>query len=109
TLADLVELKAPVIVPLRIREYDHFVVFRGLRGDRVYLTDPIAGNVTMKAGNFVAAWRDGVGMILISKKGLQPVDWQPESTVAGFVSQDMPRDIAQQRGLGFTPHGPREF
>jgi len=109
TLADLVELNAPAIVPIRTRTYDHFVVFRGVREDRVFLTDPIAGNTTMKAGNFVDAWRNGVGMILKSKKGLEPADWQPEATSQGYVSQDMVRSFLQAEGLGFVPRGKGEF
>lgn len=109
-LTDLVAFNAPVIVPIRTREYDHFVVFRGLRADRVYLSDPVAGNITMKASNFVAAWRDGVGMVLQSKRGLQPAAWQPDKSTQGFyVSQDQVRALAQQSGLGFVPKGPREF
>ena len=109
TLADLVELKAPAVVPIRVRAYDHFVVFRGLRDDRVFLTDPIVGNTTMKAGNFVDAWRNGVGMILKSKKGLTPADWQPEATSTGFVSEDMTRSLLHAEGLGFVPRRPGEF
>ena len=109
TLADLVELKAPAIVPIRIRGYDHFVVFRGVREDRVFLADPIMGNATMKAGNFVAIWRNGIGMILQSKKGLVPADWQPEATSTGFVSQDMTRSLLQAAGIGFVPYVKGQF
>lgn len=109
TLADLVELKSPAIVPIRTRTYDHFVVFRGVREDRVFLTDPIIGNTSMKAGNFVAAWRNGIGMILKSKKGLEPVDWQPEATTQGYVSQDMTRSLIHAEGIGFVPRVPGQF
>ncbi len=94
TLADLLELDAPVIVPIRTREYDHFVIFRGLRDDRVYLTDPVSGNMTMKATNFLAVWKDGVGMVLKSRQGLQPANWQPDHAGQGFyVSRDQVRSL----------------
>ena len=109
TLADLVELNAPAIVPIRTRTYDHFVVFRGVREDRVFLTDPIVGNTTMKAGNFVDAWRNGVGMILKSKTGLAPRDWRPVATGQGFVSEDMTRSLLFAEVMGFVPHHPGEF
>jgi predicted double-glycine peptidase len=54
-LADLLEL-APAIVPLQLAGYDHFVIFRGLRGDRVLLADPAWGNRTMPLERFEAAW-----------------------------------------------------
>jgi predicted double-glycine peptidase len=110
TLPDLVELDAPVIVPIRTREYDHFVVFRGLLGDRVYFTDPIVGNLTMKAANFTAVWHDGIGMVLKSSHGWQPQDWRPDKATQGFyVSQDQLRNLAQRGSIGFMPRGPGEF
>ena len=109
TLAELVELNLPAIVPIRTRSFDHFVVFRGLRDDRVFLADPIVGNSTMKAGNFVAAWRNGIGMILKSKEGRTPSDWQPGSTATGFVSQDMTRSYLQSAVIGFQPHVKGQF
>ena len=109
TLADLVDLKVPAIVPIRTRTFDHFVVFRGVREDRVFLADPIMGNSTMKAGNFVDAWRNGIGMVLKSKNGLVPADWQPEATTTGFVSQDMTRSFLQAAEIGFVPYVKGQF
>ena len=57
TLADLLE-RAPMIVPVRFKGYNHFVVFRGARGNRVLLADPAFGNYTMLAPNFEDAWLD---------------------------------------------------
>src|SRR5215207_1935135 len=42
-LADLVG-RAPVMTPVRLNGYNHFVVFRGLQDDRVLLADPAWGN-----------------------------------------------------------------
>jgi len=110
TLADLVELHAPAIVPIRTREFDHFVLFRGLRRDRVYLADPVAGNVTMKASNFTSVWHGGIGMVFKSNKGLKPTQWQPEESSQGsYVSQDMVRAMISAPGLGFVPKGAGEF
>ena len=57
TLADLVE-QAPIIVPVNFLGYNHFVVFRGMRGNRVLLADPAFGNRTMHVAKFEAAWLD---------------------------------------------------
>lgn len=108
-LHDLVELNEPAIIPIRLRQYDHFVVFRGLRDDRVFLTDPIVGNVTIKAGNFGPIWRDGMAMVLHSRFGDKPKNWQPEATTQGYVSQDMVRRLAAYEGLGFVPRPAGEF
>jgi uncharacterized protein len=57
TMKDLVE-KAPVLVPIHTNGYNHFVVFRGLRGNRVLLADPAWGNRTMMREDFEEAWLD---------------------------------------------------
>jgi predicted double-glycine peptidase len=56
-LKDLATL-APIIVPIKVHGYNHFVVFRGQRGDRVLLADPAYGNRTMSVDQFQAAWLD---------------------------------------------------
>ena len=55
TLADLIE-RAPIMVPVNFNGYNHFVVFRGMRGNRVLLADPAFGNRTMLAAKFEQAW-----------------------------------------------------
>lgn len=48
--------KAPLIVPITTNGYSHFVVFRGLRGDRALLADPAWGNRTMLISEFMERW-----------------------------------------------------
>ncbi|WP_228536331.1 C39 family peptidase [Noviherbaspirillum malthae] len=50
------EAKAPLLVPINVRGYNHFVVFRGTRGNRVLLADPAWGNRTMLKDEFEQAW-----------------------------------------------------
>jgi predicted double-glycine peptidase len=57
TLADLVE-QAPIMVPVNFDGYNHFVVFRGMRGNRVLLADPAFGNRTVLAAKFEERWLD---------------------------------------------------
>lgn len=55
SLEGLVE-RAPLIVPVNFNGYNHFVVFRGIRGNRVLLADPAWGNRTMLVKKFEKAW-----------------------------------------------------
>jgi predicted double-glycine peptidase len=57
TLDGLVK-KAPIIVPLNLLGYNHFVVFRGIKGNRVLLADPAWGNRTLLVEQFENAWID---------------------------------------------------
>jgi uncharacterized protein len=73
TLADLRQM-GPAIVRVHINVYDHFVVFRGIQGDRVLLADPAFGNRTMRIDEFVAAWRDQVAFFVSRLDGQAPPD-----------------------------------
>lgn len=55
SLDDLRE-RAPIIVPVSLRGYPHFVVFRGATANTVLLADPAFGNVTMSIDKFVHGW-----------------------------------------------------
>ncbi len=59
TLRDLVEI-GPAIVPVVLRGYNHFVIFRGIQGDRVLLADPAWGNRTMLAPEFLRIWQSRI-------------------------------------------------
>lgn len=65
TLKDLARLRGPVIVHLDKGIFQHFSVFRGIRGDRVYLADPIGGNVRMPVFQFADEWTGNVLIVWI--------------------------------------------
>jgi len=76
TLEDL-HGKAPILTPIHVKGYNHFVVFRGVRGNRVLLADPAWGNRTMLVSDFVDAWIDypemgRVGLAVVRADGSQP-------------------------------------
>jgi predicted double-glycine peptidase len=73
TLQDLIE-QAPILVPLSLHGYNHFVVFRGRQGDRVLLADPAWGNRTLRVEKFEQAWIDfpeigKVGFVVVRRDG----------------------------------------
>lgn len=55
TFDDLLQ-HAPVIVPINIYGYPHFVVFRGATTRSVLLADPAFGNVTLSRYRFNQYW-----------------------------------------------------
>ena len=76
TLDDLVE-RAPAMVPVELKGYKHFVVFRGIRSNRVLLADPAFGNRTLLLDRFEEAWLDypefgKVGFVVARADGLAP-------------------------------------
>jgi predicted double-glycine peptidase len=48
--------RAPAIVPVSFNGYNHFVVFRGIWGNRVLIADPAWGNRTLTTDEFEDAW-----------------------------------------------------
>jgi hypothetical protein len=89
TLDDLVE-RAPIMVPISSRGYNHFVVFRGARGNRILLADPAFGNQTMLAATFERAWLDypkfgQVGFVVERADGAAPPN-QLAPAPSDFVS-----------------------
>lgn len=56
-LEDLVS-KAPALVPIKTNGYNHFVVFRGIQGNRALLADPAWGNRTVLVEKFMQSWID---------------------------------------------------
>ena len=61
---DLVDFGKPVIIPIEPLGYKHFVVFRGIVGDRVYLSDPAFGNITMRFPHFLYVWKERVTLVV---------------------------------------------
>ena len=65
TPGDLPKLEGPVIVHLKRIQGQHFLVLRGVQGDRVFLADPAEGNVRMTLAKFADQW---TGAVLILGK-----------------------------------------
>ncbi len=64
SLEDLASQKSSVITPIHFKGFDHFVVVKGIVGDRVILADPGFGNVTMRTGRFMKIWKNGIVFII---------------------------------------------
>ena len=57
TMENLIAL-APVLIPINLDGYNHFVIFRGVAGKRVLVADPAWGNRVMKKDTFLQSWID---------------------------------------------------
>ena len=86
TYRQMTELKVPVIIRIKHRDQEHFVVFRGVVGDRVFLADPIRGNVRQSFESFMREWTDGVVLVVAKPDVVElpknsPLLIQPHSPV----------------------------
>ena len=77
-LDDLIQ-HAPLMVPVDALGYHHFVIFRGVMGNRVLLADPAWGNRTMTTDKFQRMWLDygepmgHVGFVIERADGGKPL------------------------------------
>jgi len=101
TLEDLLEFlevdRIPVLVPIKPFGYHHFVIVRGIRGNRVFLADPAVGNTTVTIARFLDIWVDGVGFVVTKRAvgkpslGKAPSDEElAQITAAGIPSRSTP-------------------
>ena len=67
----LSQARVPLVVPLKIKQYDHFVVYRGIADGRVYLADPIRGNVRPTIAEFCQQWQKNA-ILVVAKPGVMP-------------------------------------
>lgn len=68
SIDDLTALKQPGIIPIKIFNYRHFVVFKGITRGHVFLADPWRGNISFDLGEFQRIWYEHV-VFLISENG----------------------------------------
>ncbi|MGA2031632.1 MAG: cysteine peptidase family C39 domain-containing protein [Thermoguttaceae bacterium] len=68
TLEKLIAVRVPVIVCIKPGKQEHFVVLRGTLGDRVFLADPIRGNIRIALCEFGQQWVDQA-VLVVAKPG----------------------------------------
>jgi uncharacterized protein len=123
SLEDLAAL-APAIVPVKLHGYDHFVVFRGVRGDHVVLADPAFGRRVAAVREFERAWAIKVALVVVppaeapdgdeaGEGGAEPDDEatadedEPETDAsvdaASLVPARRPRDAAESEDDAVFP------
>ncbi len=90
----LLSLRKPVIIPIRIRGYDHFVVFRGVGGNRVFLADPALGHQRMLVVQFKKMWKGGIGLVI-----QRPEDAADEGDQTNFLEVDEEEVVFPQDNL----------
>ena len=64
SIEDLALEKTSVIVPIREKGFDHFVVLKGIVAGHVILGDPGFGNITMRVDRFRTLWKNGIVFVV---------------------------------------------
>ena len=97
SMEELANQKSAVIVPIRLKGFDHFVVVKGIVDGRVFLADPGFGNVTMKVDRFQKLWKNGIVFIVHPPDERMQVAKQINSS-----AKLLPDESVIMRNLGVT-------
>lgn len=68
SMSELGKAKIPLVVSVKVDGRDHFVVYRGTRGNCVFIADPIRGNYRMSTASFWRAW-NGKAIFVVTPEG----------------------------------------
>jgi hypothetical protein len=106
-LEKLAEEGLPAIVLLNDKGYRHFVVVKGLRGDRVLLGDPARGTRSMSRAQFDRLWASRVLFVVHNRRDVaqfnRTADWRtapPAPLEVGIQRQGLQNVVMPKRGPG---------
>lgn len=106
-LEKLAEEGLPAIVLLNDNGYRHFVVVKGLRGDRVLVGDPARGTRAMPRSQFERLWTSRVLFVVHNRREYaqfnRPADWRtapPAPLELGIQRQGLQNVVMPRHGPG---------
>jgi uncharacterized protein len=89
-IKDLEDFATPAILPVRIRGFDHFVVFRSIISERILLGDPAFGNITLTFNEFDKIWRSKIAFYVTN---IDQIDNMKSKLATNKPSQLTPEDM----------------
>ncbi|HMG01681.1 MAG TPA: C39 family peptidase [Edaphobacter sp.] len=95
SIEELVSQKTAVIVPIRLKGFDHFVVVRQITGGHVIVADPGFGNLTMRVDRFQSLWKEGIVFVVRPPNDLMLTEKRPS-----IASRTIPDPSIIQRRIG---------
>lgn len=109
TLDKLAEARVPAIALINDNGYHHFVVIKGLRGERVLIGDPANGTRAVARRAFEASWQSGLLFVIHNRMDAArfnlAADWRaaPQAPLTAGVSRDALSSVTMPK------HGPGDF
>lgn len=98
SVEDLARQKTSVIVPIRVKGFDHFVVIKGIDSGRVIVADPGFGNLTLRIDRFQEIWKNGIVFVVHP-----PEDRMFTGKTITVASRLVPDETAISREMAITP------
>lgn len=91
---DLLTLTTPCILPIKILNYRHFVVFRGIYQGHIFLADPWRGDISFTLDDFNKIWYDKVIFVVTApeqRPTLTALKLTHEDLI--FIDEDAAREV----------------
>ncbi len=100
----LTRINIPAIVLINSQGYRHFVVFKRLIDDKVYLGDPALGNRILSKEEFVDSWNGSIFVVIGKGFDRNTMLRQPAEalTARQFLHDMVPLTNAELLDFGFT-------
>jgi predicted double-glycine peptidase len=95
SIEELASQKTSVIVPIRLKGFDHFIVIRQIVDGRVIVADPGFGNLTMRVDRFQSLWKEGIVFVVHPPTDLMLTEKRPV-----MASRLVPDETMIQRRIG---------
>lgn len=98
-LDKLAQAGLPAIVLVADNGYRHFVVIKGVQGERVLLGDPAGGTRALSRQGFEAIWQNRLLFVIHGRPGRphfnEAADWRvaPQALLAEGIMRDSLRDV----------------
>lgn len=86
TLDDLEAFSIPAILPIRIKNLDHFVIFRKRLGNHILIGDPAFGNISLPADRFMEMWKSKIAFYVVTKEEKLLISKQEKITTKSALS-----------------------
>ena len=106
-LDKLLEARVPAVVLINENGYHHFVVIKGLTGDRVLIGDPAKGSRSLLRSEFDSLWVGGLLFVIHNRMAQarfnDPADWRsvPRAPLlAGRAQDSLPGSNLPKLGPG---------
>ena len=107
-LDKLQEAKLPAIVIINEKGYNHFVVVRGMRHNRILLGDPATGTRAVLRSEFDTMWKNRLLFVIHNKPDLAAFN-RPEDWLATTVAPLTSAGSSPLRLIGIPKSGPGDF
>ena len=110
-IEDLKTLNTPCIIPIKIFDYRHFVVFRGIYKGHIFLADPWRGDISFTLDEFYDKWYKKVIFVVSTKETEKVLTLlQLKESDLNFIDEDAVRQIiVDHTNPAATAAAEREF